>query len=102
MIHTHTQKKFDEIKNKKKKDEEAEQGVNYLSQEKQKRRRNDGDTKKPTIYYTQTHSLIGGKAEKKIVFFLRLLSCRLKSCTKPPKLYLTNNNIHFFLFVWRE
>lgn len=63
---THTQKKFDEIKNKKK-EEEAEQGVNYLSQEKQKRR-NNGDTKKPTIYYTQTHSLIGGKAEKKIVF----------------------------------
>lgn len=52
---THTQKKFDEIKNKKK-EEEAEQGVNYLSQEKQKEEETMETLRnQPFIIHKHTH-----------------------------------------------
>lgn len=66
MIHTHKRSLMKSKTKKKGRGSRARSKLSFTG--KQKRRRNNGDTKKPTIYYTQTHSLIGGKAEKKIVF----------------------------------
>lgn len=95
MIHT----KRSLMKSKKNKEEEAEQGVNYLSQKKWRKHKT---LETNHLIYTQhKHTHLKERRRGKL-FFPTFFYVLFQNCTKPPKLYPTNIIFIFFLFVWRE
>lgn len=89
--------------NQKNKEEEAEQGVNYLSQKKKwKHETLETNHLIYTHKQTNTHSLKRGRRRRGLFFSYLIFTCGLKeSCTKPPKLYLLQLIFSFF-FVRME